>query len=193
MSGIKREEIQASFGDNYEGFLRGLEMRMEIFHPVEESESTRCFELLQRSNQLNISSHRYTEEEFSSLLASKDILCYAFRCYDKFGDYGIAGFISIVLETAPRIHDLVISCRISQKKFENALMYWISHKLKQDGYNEMFAKLVKTKRNGPLVELFKGLPFDVVMEDEKFIVYKLRDMGMVKDEKIITTVFRDRV
>ncbi len=68
---MKREEIKANFGDNYDGFLRGLEMRMEIFHPVEDSEVTRCIELLQRSNQLNISTHRYTAEEFSDLLGIK--------------------------------------------------------------------------------------------------------------------------
>ncbi|MGC2425210.1 MAG: HAD-IIIC family phosphatase [Nitrospirota bacterium] len=189
---MKREEIEASFGDNYEGFLRGLNMHMEIFHPTTESEKTRCVELLQRSNQLNISTHRYTAEEFSDLLASKNMLCYAFRCKDKFGDYGIVGFISIALERVPRIQDMVISCRISQKHFEYALIHWISQRLAHDGYHEMLAKLVKTKRNGPLVEVFKGLPFEAAEENEQSIVYKLPDLGMVKDENIITTTFRGR-
>ena len=189
---MKREEIKANFGDNYDGFLRGLEMRMEIFHPVEDSEVTRCIELLQRSNQLNISTHRYTAEEFSDLLASKNMQCYAFRCQDKFGDYGIVGFISIALQSIPQLKDMVISCRVSQKHFEHALVYWVSQRLKEDGHHEMLAKLLKTKRNGPLVEVFKGLPFEVIEENEQSIIYKLPDLGMVKDEKIISITSRDQ-
>lgn len=188
---MKREEIQASFGDNYRNFLRGLDMHMEIFHPVEDGEKARCVELLERSNQLNISTHRYTADEFSNLLTSKGMFCCAFRCRDKFGDYGIVGFISIALEATPRIQDLVISCRISQKHFEHALIYWISRRLKQDGHHELIAKLLKTKKNGPLVEVFRGLPFEAEEDNDQFILYRLRDLSMVKDEQIINTVFRN--
>lgn len=194
LTGMKREEIQASFGDNYEGFLMGLQMRMEIFPPETEGEKARCLELLHRSNQLNISTYRYTEEEFSALLASADMRCYAFRCSDKFGDYGIVGFISIALgEAAPRVKDLVISCRIAQKRFEYALIYRVCRRLKEEGYKELAARLVRTKKNGPLVEVFKGMPFEVVQEDSESILYRLPGLDVVRDENIISTTFRHQV
>ncbi len=118
--------------------------------------------------------------------------CYAFRCQDKFGDYGIVGFISIALQSIPQLKDMVISCRVSQKHFEHALVYWVSQRLKEDGHHEMLAKLLKTKRNGPLVEVFRGLPFEVIEENEQSIIYKLPDLGMVKDEKIISITSRDQ-
>lgn len=191
LSSMRREEVQASFGENYEDFLRSLEMRMEIFRPASDGEKARCLELLHRSNQLNLSTYRYPDEEFHNMLESSGALCLAFSCSDKFGDYGIAGFISVALgEAVPRIKDLVISCRIAQKRFEYALMYRICRKLKDKGYRELAARLVKTKRNGPLVEIFKNLPFEAVLEDKENIHYRLSDLDMAKDENIISTDFR---
>ena len=157
-----------------------------------ETEKKRCLELLKRSNQLNLSTHRYTQEEFISLLTSENVLCYAFRCWDKFGDYGTVGFISIILRNIPEIKDLVISCRIDQKHYEYSLIYWVSQKLKKNGYQELYAKLIKTKRNTPLQIMFQSLPFNVIEDNDEFVLYKLPDFSLNKDEKIIKVIFRDK-
>ena len=193
---MKREEIKANFGDNYDGFLRGLEMRMEIFHPVEDSEVTRCIELLQRSNQLNISTHPSIRQRSSPIFQAywqKNMQCYAFRCQDKFGDYGIVGFISIALQSIPQLNKMAISCRVSQKHFEHALVYCVTPKgLKRTGIMKCSPSCIRQSENGPLVEVFRGLPFEVIEENEQSIIYKLPDLGMVKDEKIISITSRDQ-
>jgi FkbH-like protein len=189
---MKREEIQTKFSDDYDAFLRSLEIKMEIFKPVKEAERKRCYELLQRSNQLNLSTRLYSLDEYNDLLSSNEILCYAFRCWDKFGDYGIVGFISITLEDIPRIQDLVISCRIAQKHVEHALIHWVSQKLKQEGYRNLLAHLIITKRNSPLVAVFQDLPFIVIEENNKSILYKIPDLEQVENEHIITTTFRNK-
>ena len=148
--------------------------------------------MLKRSNQLNLSTHRYTQEEFISLLTSENVLCYAFRCWDKFGDYGTVGFVSIILGNIPKIKDLVISCRIAQKHYEHSLIYWVSQKLKKNGYQELYAKLIKTKRNTPLQIMFQSLPFNVIEDNNEFVLYKLPDLNLNKDEKIIKVTFRDK-
>jgi len=188
---MKREEIQTKFSDDYDAFLRSLEIKMEIFQPEKEAEIKRGYELLQRSNQLNLSTRLYSLDEYNDLLSSDEILCYAFRCWDKFGDYGIVGFISIALEDIPRIQDLVISCRIAQKHVEHALIYWVSQKLKQEGYHNLLAHLIISKRNGPLVAVFQDLPFIVIEENNKNILYKIPDLDQVEDEHIITTTFKE--
>lgn len=129
--------------------------------------------MLKRSNQLNLSTHRYTQEEFISLLTSENVLCYAFKRWDKFGDYGTIGFISIILGNIPKIKDLLISCRIAQKHYEHSLIYWVSQKLKKNGYQELYAKLIKTKRNTPLQIMFQSLPFNVIEDNNEFVLYKV--------------------
>jgi len=183
---MKREEIKARYSENYGEFLRGLEPRMEIFVPVSDAETLRCYELLQRSNQLNLSAKRYTQDEYKQLLHSKDIICHAFRCWDKFGDYGIVGFLSIILGPTPTIQDLVISCRIAQKHYEHALIYWIAGKMMRDGYSDLRAVLVKTGRNTPLTAVLRDIGFCVTKETDLTTEYLLADLSGIRDEMIVS-------
>ena len=63
---------------------------------------------------------------------------------------------SIILGNIPKIQVLVISCHIAQKHYEQTLIYWVSQKLKQNRYQELCARLIKTKRNTPLRIMFQS-------------------------------------
>ena len=86
----------------------------------------------------------------------------------------------------------MISCRIAQKHYEHSLIYWVSQKLKKNGYQELYAKLIKTKRNTPLQIMFQSLPFYVIEDNDEFVIYKIFDLSLNKDEKIIKVIFRDK-
>jgi len=187
---MKREEIKAKYTDNYSEYLRGLQLQMEIFIPESDEEILRCFELLQRSNQLNLSANRYSENEYKELLNAKDIESYAFRCWDKFGDYGIVGFISIVLGPVPVIRDLVISCRIAQKHYEHALLYWVAQKFNLAGVHRLHAVLVKTGRNTLLASVLKEMGFRSIGETDQSVEHLLDDLESFRDEMIVTTSYR---
>ena len=95
LSQMQREKVQEQFGDDYKSFLRGCQMHLTIFIPQEQNHIARCLELIQRSNQLNLSSRRYSEAQFKELLLTPSVLNLALQCKDRFGDYGIVGFASI--------------------------------------------------------------------------------------------------
>src|SRR3990167_1597589 len=114
---IKRDRVKESFSGDYESFLRSCQMQLRIFILEEEKHILRCLELIQRSNQLNLSARRYTEEQFRQLLSDKRVLNIALGCKDKFGDYGIVGFASVAEKDGiPVLQDLVLSCRVAQKR-----------------------------------------------------------------------------
>ena len=185
----KRKTLEATYSDNYDEYLRSLEMRL-VVENISESNKNRCFELLSRSNQLNLSTNRYTIEEFERLLKNKDMECFAFRVIDKFGDYGIIGFLSVLI-TSPRsqIVDLVISCRIAKKKVEAAIVRSLKNRLLQLGVESIAANLIVTKKNGPLVGVFMDLPFEKKEEDEKHILYELPSITKIKDDEIIDITY----
>ena len=185
----KRKTLEATYSDNYDEYLKSLEMRL-VVENISESNKTRCFELLSRSNQLNLSTNRYSIEEFERLLKNKDMECFAFRVIDKFGDYGIIGFLSVLI-TSPRsqIVDLVISCRIAKKKVEAAIVRSLKHRLLQLGVESIAANLIVTKKNGPLVGVFMDLPFEKKEEDEKHILYELPSITKIKDDEIIDITY----
>lgn len=185
----KRKTLEATYSDNYDEYLRSLEMKLVVEH-ICESNKSRCYELLSRSNQLNLSTNRYTVEEFDHLLENKTMECFAFRVIDKFGDYGIIGFLSILIASPKsQIVDLVISCRIAKKKVEAAIVRSLKNRLQQLGVESITANLIVTKKNGPLVGVFKDLPFEIREEDEKHIVYELSDITKIKEDEIIDITY----
>lgn len=173
ISNVEREKVSEKFGDNYLAFLRDCRMQLKITIPTNSREIIRCLELIQRSNQLNLSSRRYSGEEFNELLNKKKYLSLALSCKDRFGDYGIIGFVSVdENQTNPVIRDFVISCRIAQKMVERSFVEWLCEKEYEKGYNCLYAEMVKTKRNGPLMNIFNEI-FEMGEESDEKIMFCL--------------------
>jgi FkbH-like protein len=115
----KRDELKQTFSDNYDDYIKNLDIKLEISTINSSEKKDRCFELLSRSNQLNLSTNRYTAEEYEKLLTDPEYKCFSFNCIDKYGDYGLIGFISVkIVNETLTIVDLVISCRVAKKKVE---------------------------------------------------------------------------
>ena len=154
-----RKRIAAAWSGDYDEFLRSCQMVMRIRLP-QTHDKLRCLELLQRTNQLNLSGRRFSAEEFGLLLQTETYECYAFECEDKFGQYGIVGFSAVDIggET-PIVTDFVLSCRVAQKKVEETFLYWYASKAQQNGATSLRALFLPTERNGPLYEVLKNIPF----------------------------------
>jgi FkbH-like protein len=186
---MEREQSFKDSGEDYEEFLRGCRMEMRIFIPREEAQIARCLELIQRSNQLNLSTKRYSESVLTELLGTDGMLCVGFQCKDRFGDYGIVGFASVdEASSEPRLVDLVISCRVAQKMVERTLIEWLVEREQSKGHRILDAELAKTKRNGPLRSVFESLPFSIIEENETTVRMRLPVERMAKKTDIIKTI-----
>ncbi len=163
---VRRERARERFGGDYLEFLRGSGLRLLIFEPREQRHVERCLELVQRSNQLNLSTRRYTRREFEELLELPGILSLALHCEDRFGDYGLVGFVAVdEREDEPCVRDFVLSCRVAQKRVEHAFFRWLAEHEAARGAELLRAELVRTSRNGPLARVFDELPFRPVRGD----------------------------
>jgi FkbH-like protein len=168
---VQREQAQESFGGDYDAFLRSCEMRMRVFRPATEAERRRCLELVQRTNQLNLSARRYSAEEFEALLATDGVLSVAFDCRDRFGHYGVVGFASVDERgDTPRLLDLVISCRVAQKRVEHTFFEWLAERERGRGASTLEAELVSTPRNGPLRRVLDELPFEAAAASDDTVL-----------------------
>lgn len=156
----QRKEQALEYGDRYEAFLKACKMEATLFVPTEREHMERCLELLQRSNQLNLSTHRYTAEEFADLLKRPETFCICTSCRDRFGEHGIVGFASLTMSKENLIlKDFVLSCRIAQKKVENAWFGWLVSTAASAGYQSIYAPYVKTTRNSVLLNAFVEVGF----------------------------------
>lgn len=185
LSKVKRDKAEGSFSGNYDEFLKSCEMKMKIFIPTKEKEITRCLELLQRSNQLNLSTKRYEKKEFNELLKNKNVLSVAFSCKDKYGDYGIVGFCTVDETKQPIIKDFVLSCRVAQKYVEQTFFFWLANLEKRKKKKILYAQLIKTDRNNPLRKVFEDLPFKIIENNNEKELLELKLNKTYKDKKII--------
>jgi len=163
----KRKQRAVQYGSRYEEFLRTCEMKATLFRPADSEHVERCLELLHRSNQLNLSTYRYTREEFEELLARRNVMCIGTSCRDRFGDYGIVGFASLVVSSDGVIlKDFVLSCRVAQKKLENAWFNWLTGVAGASGYRKIHAPYGKTSRNGVLLNAMREAGFVETMKND---------------------------
>jgi len=186
---IERKNISASWDGDYDSFLKSCNLEMKIFFPETDAEKKRCVELIQRSNQYNISTKRHTETSFQNMLESDQYSCYGFSVSDQYGDYGIVGFASFKrIDEGLQLTDFVMSCRVAQKKVERAFLNHIINQT-EIGTN-FFAEVFKTERNHPLREELKKMPLKVTSEDKEKISFNYLkiDNGLFINENIIRII-----
>jgi FkbH-like protein len=154
-----RKNEMSKFTEDFMSFLYSCDLFMEIKTPSTNHELERALELLSRTNQLNLSTRRYSAEEFNQLISSSLSEKFIFSVRDKFGDYGIVGFIHFRLtDEFIEIIDLVISCRVVQKMVENSLIDFL-FSITNNQTNVIKANYVPTIKNGPIFNTFINLGF----------------------------------
>jgi FkbH-like protein len=192
-----REQFRAHSGRDDIDYLKACEIRVTFFCPRLPEQVARCHELIQRSNQLNLCTRRYTPAQFQSLLGDDESECFGIHCADRFGDYGIVGFVSVRLQDQPMLVDLVLSCRVAKRRVEHALLKWLGSRYARRGKAALEATLIHSSRNGVLAEVFDDLPFDVVSRDEVQTIYRLPlepvpdivdVVAVIEDSRIETSV-----
>ena len=102
----EKQEKKKQFASN-EDFLYESNIKVEIFKDCVENVE-RIHDLVWRSNQLNFTKVRSTQEELLRLFSDSTVKCGYVSVTDKFGDYGIVGFYALKEDTL--LH-FCFSCR----------------------------------------------------------------------------------
>lgn len=187
---LKRNDIFASWSGNYDDFLKDCGLKMCIFVPKTENDMSRCVELIQRSNQYNVSGLRRDREYIDDILSGKNFKSFGFSVEDKYGKYGIVGFASfkIIEHGEYLMTDFVMSCRVAQKKVERAFMNWFYQSM--DNGNVLRIKVNKTNRNMPLRDELAKMPLILDSDREDVIcLHTVKGAECFCDDKIIDVTF----
>lgn len=149
----KRRDMAASSVD-LPGYLRSLQMEISVSFD-DRRQIARVAQLTQKTNQFNLTTRRYTEDEVARLIEADDWLVAHFSLRDIFGDSGIVG-IALVRQTAPDLAELdtfLMSCRVIGRMAETAFLETILAALRRRGVTTLLADYLPTPKNG-LVEGF---------------------------------------
>lgn len=166
----KRNQLMSSGNTDTVEFLKKSHLRMTVFSPETAEEKERCYELVVRTNQLNMSGVKYTPEEFDKVFTRKDHTNFAFSCEDDFGKYGIVGFGQYRTEGNRIVFtEFAMSCRVAGKYVESALFAeLLSYSQREKGY----FKVKKTKKNTLLRKSLEKIGFAAMSDSEKEIAYQ---------------------
>jgi len=153
-----RTEAFQSAGDDYLGFLRDSCIEVRI-RALDAPDAERVYELSQRTNQLNFRGAKYAREDVHAMLArDPDLLRLTIRCTDRFGDYGLIGFVAVDLNQG-EITDLFMSCRVQRKRVEQAVFAWIAREALARGRAVLAVRHRPTERNGAARTMLEDLGF----------------------------------
>ena len=176
----KRKELENKVGD-YNEFLK--QMNIEV--NVEKANSfsiPRISQLTLKTNQFNLTTRRYQEEEVSKFSSSEDKIVECVKVSDKFGDNGITGTYIIEKKDNDEwiIDTFLLSCRIMGRGVEEIMMNQIIEKAKSSGIKKIKGEFIPTKKNKPAENFYEKLGFK---KEDEFWVFDT-DNIMKKPEHI---------
>jgi len=160
----KRDNLQKQVG-SIEEWLKSLEIkvRAERLGPANLARAT---QLLNKTNQLNLSTRRLNEAELTTWAAGPNRGLWVVSVSDRFGDAGLTGIISIEVEgSTARIVDYVLSCRVMGRKVEETLLHMAVSAAFSAGASRVLAHYLKTAKNKPCLTVFKNSGFAVDEND----------------------------
>lgn len=147
IANAQRAQAQNAF-TNMEDYLRSLEMKLQI-RQVSDVTLPRAAQLTQKTNQFNLTTRRYTEDDIKNMSVD-GAQVWTLSVADKFGDYGLTGVMIVKDNT---IDTLLMSCRVLGKGIEMAFVRTV---LKQY-VGEIKAEYIPTMKNAQVADFWNRI------------------------------------
>jgi FkbH-like protein len=158
---------------NLEDFYRSLDMEI-IVEPVNAASLARTAQLTQKTNQLNLTTYRYTEADIAARMRDPLWHCWTVVVRDRFGDNGIIGVIMAQHAGGRLILDtFLMSCRVIGRTVETAMLAHLCDLAERLGIPILEASLIPTPKNLPVRSLLPDHDFERVGEHDGASIWHL--------------------
>lgn len=155
----KRDNLQKQVG-SIDEWLKSLEIKVRA-ERLSAANLQRATQLLNKTNQLNLSTRRLNEAELTAWAAEPNHKLWVVSVADRFGDAGLTGIVSVELEGGvARIVDYVLSCRVMGRKVEETLLHMAVTGALDAGASRIEAHYLKTAKNKPCLTVFQNSGFE---------------------------------
>lgn len=154
----ERKTFEESFG-TLDDFLVGLGVEV-AFEPASGFSLTRIAQLTQKTNQMNLTTRRYTEAHIQAFMQDPNAAVFSVASKDRFGDNGIVGvFILKFNDGTCLIDTFLLSCRVIGRKIEDAMAAFIADVARQKGARRLVGEYFPTAKNKPASGMYLKLGF----------------------------------
>jgi FkbH-like protein len=161
----RRASLQRQAG-GVDAYLASLDMTI-TFQPFDGKGRARIVQLINKSNQYNLTTHRYTEPEILEVERDPKIFTLQVRLADIFGDNGM---ISVVIcrpagNETWEIDTWLMSCRVLGRKVEHMVLRKIVEHARAAGVYKLIGTYRPTERNKLVLDHYAKLGFNKVREE----------------------------
>jgi FkbH-like protein len=155
----KIESLKTSSA-SIEEFLTGLQMTAEVGE-FNDSVLSRVVQLIGKTNQFNLTTPRYTEEQVVKMINSPDYWTQYIKLKDKYTDHGIIGLNIAKKQTDNQweIDTWLMSCRVIGRSVENLMLDLLVKNLQHKGCTKLYGSYIPTRKNAMVADLYKKLGF----------------------------------
>jgi len=140
-------------------YLKSLEMHMQA-GPFDSIGQARITQLINKTNQFNLTTRRYTEQDVRAMTTDPDIVTFQVRLTDKYGDNGmIAVVIAKPVKQELMIDTWLMSCRVLGRQVEHATLNLLMGEARKRGYQAVAGEFRPTEKNALVRDHYAGLGF----------------------------------
>jgi len=152
------------------GYLRSLAMTMTA-REVGPAELPRATQLINKTNQFNLTTRRYTEADTERFSTDPDTVMLSLRLRDRFGDNGLISVVIARPDPALPPGEMLIdtwlmSCRVLGRQVEQATLSVLAEHAARRGATALVGEYRPTAKNGMVAEHYSRLGFQPMAAPE---------------------------
>ena len=164
--------------------MKSLDLKLTCYE-ISEENITRVVQLINKTNQFNLTTRRYDKKEVEKFVDDKNTYSYCYKVIDRFGDSGIVGVLIAVPEGGLyMIDNWLLSCRVMGRTVENGIFEHLLLWLKKRNIKTLIGEYLPTPKNKPVEKLLEKLKFKE-NENHKFkydLAFSFKDNKYVRIE-----------
>jgi FkbH-like protein len=163
-----RRTAERSAAESLDDFLAALRTKISL-GKLRDDDVPRAAQLTQKTNQLNLTTRRYTEQQVQAFRTTPGMAVSIASVADKYGDNGkvFLGIVRKLSADTAELDTFLMSCRVMGRFIEDQILDHLVNELRADGLSRLRVHFVPTRKNAPTRSFVERLAGgQVVSEDE---------------------------
>jgi FkbH-like protein len=170
-------------------YLTALDM-CASFMPFDSNGRNRITQLISKSNQFNLTTNRYSENDVLNFELNQNFFTMQVRLTDALGDNGMIAVIICKKDTiAWEIDTWLMSCRVLGRRLELAILNELVEKAEVEGVKKLIGYYKPTERNVIVRDHYKKLGFELVLSTPELQKWELSLCNYVYKKAPIKVVY----
>jgi FkbH-like protein len=158
-------------------YLLDLDMVAEI-GAASSATLARIAQLVGKTNQFNLTTRRHSDVQIAAMAGDCDHRVAWLRLTDRFGDQGLVAAAILGKQEADAVVDtFVMSCRVMNRRVEQALMAHLAVEARAMGCGRLIGEFLLTRKNGIVRDFYRRLGFVELDAGEAGVIRYALDLG----------------